>query len=127
MPVGEMAAVGEVHGQDLVARFEGGEIDGHVGLRAAVRLHVDVVGAEKRLRAIDRELLDDVDILAAAVPAFAGITLGVLVRQAGALRFHHRAAGEILRGDQLDVFALPFFLRGDGVEDFRIDFAQGAA
>ena len=42
MAVGEMAAVGEVHGQDLVARLEHGEVDGHVRLRAAVRLDVDV-------------------------------------------------------------------------------------
>ena len=30
-PVGEMPAVGEVHPQDLVARLENGEEDGHVG------------------------------------------------------------------------------------------------
>ena len=32
--------------------------------------------------AIDRELLDGIDIFAAAVPAFPGITFGVFVRQA---------------------------------------------
>ena len=57
MPMGEMPAVGEIHRQNPVARFNGGEIDGHVGLRAAVRLHVDVFRAEDSLGAIDRELL----------------------------------------------------------------------
>ena len=80
MPVGEMAAVGEIHRQDFVARFNGGEINRHVRLRAAVRLDVDMLGAEETFRAIDRELLDDIDIFAAAVPAFPGITFGVLVR-----------------------------------------------
>ena len=46
----------------------------------AVRLHVRVLGAEQLLRAIDGEFLDDVDHLAAAVVAPAGIPLGVLVR-----------------------------------------------
>ena len=50
-------------------------------LAAGVRLHVHVIAAEQLLRAIDRELLDHVDVLAAAIPTVARITLGVLVRQ----------------------------------------------
>ena len=123
----EMTAVSEIHRQDAVARFDGGEVDRHVGLRAAVRLDIDVIGAKNFLRPIDRELFDDVDILTTAVPAFAGVTFGILVRQAGALRFHHCAAGKVLRGNQLDVFALPPFLRDNGVEDFRIDFTESVA
>jgi hypothetical protein len=69
-------------------------------------LHVRVVGAEKALRPLDRQLLHDVGVFAAAVPALVRVTLRVLVGQAGALRFHHRAAGEILRRDQLDVIVL---------------------
>ena len=42
MAVGEMAAVGEIHGEDFVAGLQHGEINGHVRLRAAVRLDVDV-------------------------------------------------------------------------------------
>ena len=80
MPVGEMAAVGEIHREDAIARFNGGEIDRHVGLRAAVRLHVDVLRAENLEGAIDRQLLDDVDIFTTAVPTFPRITFGVLVR-----------------------------------------------
>ena len=82
MAVGEMAAVREVHREDFVAGLEHGEVNGHVRLRAAVRLDVDVVAAEELLRAIDRELLDDIDVLAAAIPALARITFGVFVREA---------------------------------------------
>jgi hypothetical protein len=46
-----------------------------------MRLHVGEVGAEQRLRAVDRELFGDVDVLAAAVVALARVALGVLVRQ----------------------------------------------
>ena len=57
---------------DRVAGLEQRVVDGGVGLRAGVRLDVGVLGAEERLRAVDRELLGDVDVLAAAVVALAG-------------------------------------------------------
>ena len=47
--VREVAAVGEVHAEHRVARLDSGEVDRHVGLRARVRLHVGVVGAEQLL------------------------------------------------------------------------------
>ena len=43
-----------------------------VGLAPGVRLHVGVLGAEELLGAVDGELLDHVDELAAAVVALAG-------------------------------------------------------
>ena len=69
-----------------VAGLEQAQVDGHVRLGARVRLDVRVLGAEERLRAVDRELLDPVDELAAAVVALARVALGVLVRR-------HRAEG----------------------------------
>ena len=104
--VGEVAAVGEVHGEDLVAGLEHGEVDGGVRLRAGVRLDVGVLRAEELLGAVDGELLDDVDVFAAAIPAAAGVALGVFVGEHGALRLHHGGRGEVFRGDQLDVVAL---------------------
>ena len=46
--VGEMAAVGQVHAEDPVARLEDAEVGGHVGLRPAVGLDVDVLGAREQ-------------------------------------------------------------------------------
>ena len=51
MAVRQVAAVREVHAEHRVARLEQREVDRHVGLRARVRLHVGVLGAEQRLRA----------------------------------------------------------------------------
>ena len=127
MSVGEVTTVGEIHRQNLVAHFQHRKIDCHVGLRAAVWLDVYMFCAEQSLGSIDRKRFDGIDIFTAAVPAFTGITLGVFVGQHAALRFHHRAAGEIFRRDQLDVFALPFFFGDDCVINLRIDFAQTAA
>ena len=69
MAVGQVAAVRQVHAEHGVARLEQRHVDRHVGLRAGVRLHVGVLGAEERLGAGDRRPLDDVDELAAAVVA----------------------------------------------------------
>ena len=104
--VREMAAVIEAHAEDRVARLDQREVRRGVGLRARVRLHVGVVGAEQFLGAIDGELLGDVDELAAAVVALARIAFGVLVGEHRALRFEHARAGVVLRGDQLDVIFL---------------------
>ncbi len=125
--VGEVAAVGEIHGEDLVAGLEHGEINGHVRLRAGVRLDVGVLGAEDFLRAVDGELFDDIDVFAAAIPAFAGVAFGVFVSEQRSLRLHHGGRGEVFRSDQLDVVALAVFLGGDGGENLGIHLFDAAA
>src|ERR1044071_5321266 len=49
--VREVPAVREVHAENRVAVLQGREVDGHVRLRARVRLHVRVLRAEYLLRA----------------------------------------------------------------------------
>ena len=69
-----------------------------------------MLGVEELLRAVDRELLDLVDDLAAAVVAPTGIALRVLVRRDAADGLEHRRPREVLRGDELDLAALPLEL-----------------
>ena len=71
MPVREVSAVREVQPEDRVARLENGAIGFHVGGGAGVRLDVGELRAEELLRAIARQVLDDVGELAAAVVALA--------------------------------------------------------
>jgi len=118
--VGEVAAVGQAHAEDGVTRLQQGEVHGLVGLRTAVRLHVGVVRAEQLLQAVDRQLLGDVHVFAATVVALARVAFGVLVGQLAALGFHHRRAGVVLAGDQLDVVFLALGLSGDGLGQFGI-------
>ena len=77
-----------------------------------MRLDVGVVGAEQLLGAVDGQLLNDVDVFATAVVTLAWVAFGVLVGQHRTLGFHHRWAGVVFRGDQLDVMflALGFLL-----------------
>ena len=103
----QMPAMTQVHRQHPVARLQEREIDRHVGAAAGMGLDVGVFGAEDSFRAIDRELLHRVDMFTAAVPAFPRIAFGVFVGQDRALGLHDGVAGEVLAGDQFEVFLLP--------------------
>ena len=122
--VREMAAVVESQPQHRVALFEHRVVRGHVGRGAGVRLDVRMLGAEQRLRPLDREPLDLVDDLTAAVVATTGKALGVLVRQHGADRLEHRRPGEVLRGDQLELLALAPQLRIAELRDLGVDLGE---
>ena len=111
--VRQVAAVRERHAEDRVAGLQQREVHGLVRLRARMRLHVRVAGAEQLLDALDREALGDVDVFAAAVVALAGIAFGVLVGQHRALRLEHARARVVFRRDQLDVIFLAAALGGD--------------
>ena len=91
-----------------------------------MRLHVGVLRAEELLRPRDGDLLDDVDVLAAAVVPLARIAFRVLVGEDRALRLEDRATRRVLRGDEFEVVLLPSSLTGDRRGDVRIDRRQGA-
>ena len=100
---------------------------GLVHLRAGVGLHVGEVGAEQLLGALDGERFGDVDVLAAAIVALAGIALGVLVGHDRALRLEHGAGDDVLGRDQLDLVLLAAEFLADGVGDLGIGFGQRIA
>jgi len=79
-----------------VAGYQGGEVDRHVGLGTAVRLHVDMLGTEELFGTIDGETLGNVDVLAASVVSPPRIALGVLVRHDAAGRLENCLADEVL-------------------------------
>ena len=96
-----------------------------VGLRAGVGLHVGEAAAEQLLGALDGQLLDDVDVLAAAVVAPAGIAFGVLVGEDAAGRLEHGLGDDVLRRDQLDLMLLAAELLADRIGNLRIAVGQG--
>ena len=90
MAVSQMAAVRKVHAENRIAGFQNREIDRHVGLAPGMRLHIDVLGAEEFFGAIDGEVFDDVDKLATAVIAPAGVAFRVFIGENRTGRFKHR-------------------------------------
>ena len=119
--VREVTAVVEAHAEQRVAGLHEREVGRGVGLRARMRLHVGVVGAEQLLRAVDGELLGHVHVLAAAVVALARIALGVLVGEHRPLRLEHARTGVVLGGDQLDVVFLADALVLERRREFGIE------
>ena len=119
-----MAAVVERHAHDRVAGFEQRHVGGVVGLGAGMGLDVCVLGSEQRLGAVDRELLGDVDLLAAAVVTAAGVALGVLVGQHRAGRVEHRLRDEVLRGDHLQRVLLAGELAVEHLGDLGVDVGE---
>ncbi len=120
-----MAAVIEAHAEDRIARLHERKVGRSVGLRAGVGLDVGVVGAEEFLGPIDRQLLDDVHVLAAAVVALAGVAFGVLIGEHRALRLEHPGAGVVLGGDELDVLLLAAPLARQGARQLGIEAFDG--
>ena len=109
--VREVAAVREVEAHDGVAGLQHGRVGRLIGLRAGVRLHVDVLRFEEFFRAVAGEVFHFIGEFAAAVIALAGIAFGVFVGEDAAGGFQNGFGGEILAGDQLDlaILAVGFF------------------
>ena len=108
-----MAAVIEFQAHGSVARREQRKVGRNVRLRPGVCLNVRVVCPKQRLGSIDRDLLDHVNELAAAVVALAGVAFRVLVGQHRAHRREDRLGRIVLRGNQFEAVALSTRFRLD--------------
>ena len=122
--VRQMAAVRQTHTHHGIAGREQREEDRQVGACARVRLDVGMFGAEELLRAVAGDVLDDVDILAAAVIALAGIALCIFIGQNGAGCQQHRLGDDVLAGNQLNVIALALQLQTGCVVNLFIVFCK---
>ena len=122
--VGEVATMGQGQAEDGVTRLRQGVKDRGVSLGAGVGLDVGVVTTEDLQGTLDSERLGDVDDLAAAVVALAGVALGVLVGQDRALGLEDRAGNEVLRGDHLQGLALAGELAVQDGGDLRVELGQ---
>ena len=123
--VGQVAARGQVHAQDGVARLQQRLVHPLVGLAARVGLHVGEFAVEQLFRALDGQVLGNIDELAAAIVTPTGIALGVLVGQNRALRLQHCGRDDVFGCDQFDLISLAAQLRFDGARDLGVAFGQG--
>ena len=120
----EVTAVREIEAHDLVAGVDQCHQHCGVGLRTCMRLDVGELGAEELLGAVAREVLHDVDVLAAAVVATTRVSLGVLVGQHAALSLQHRAGHEVLGRDHLEGVALTAELTRQRLGDLGVEFGE---
>ena len=126
--VREMAARRQVEPHDAVVRREQRSVDGEVGGRAGVGLHVDAplgrIAVERGERARAAQVLHLVNDLVAAIVARARHALRVLVGHARAEALHHRLGGEVLGRDELDAMDLPLLLLEQEAVDLRVPVLQ---
>ena len=97
--MGQMAARGKVEPHKRIARLQQREKHRLVRLAAGIRLHIGEFAVEEPGHALDRQSLGDIDELAAAIIAPAGIALGIFVGQNRALGFEHGLGDDVFRGD----------------------------
>ena len=118
--VSQVTAMRQVHTQNGITWFQQRGVHRKVSLGAGVRLDVSVVSAEQFFRTIDRQLFNDINILATAVVAFARITFSIFVGQLRTLRLHYARAGVVFGGDQFDVLFLTYFFLLHSLPQFGI-------
>ena len=95
-------------------------IRSQIRIRATVGLNVGESALEQLFRTITRQILNDIDLLAATVIALAWIAFGILVGEHAAHRFHDRWRSEVLRSDQLDARTLTLELLIDRGCNLRV-------
>jgi len=117
--------VGQVHAHDGVARLENSKVGCHVGLGAAVRLHIHMLCTKELLAALARQLLGHVHEGCAPIVAFAWVALRIFVGHDTALGLHDRSTCIVLGCNQNDGISLPLQLGMDGGCDLGIFNAQG--
>ena len=122
--VSEMPARGQIQAHDGVARIEQGQKHRLVHLAAGIGLNIRETGPEQLLGALDGQVLDDVDVFAAAIIALAGVALGIFVGQDRALGLKHSLGHDVFRGDQLDLVLLATKFFFDGGKHLRISAIQ---
>ena len=122
--VGEMAPRRQIEPHECFARLHQREKHALIGLAAGIRLHIGEPAREQPAGALDRQSLRDIDILAAAVIAPAGIPFRVFVGHHRALRLQHGARDDVFGGDQFDLVALAAQLQLDRPRDLRIGGAE---
>ncbi len=79
--VSEVTTSWQRHGKNSIAGLAPSEVGGFVGVGTRMRLNVGVVGLEQLFCTVDSDLLDLVDVLVAAVVAFAGVALTVFISE----------------------------------------------
>ena len=118
--MGQVAAGRQAETENRVTRFDQRHQGALVRLGAGVRLHIGKLAVEQALGPVNGELLDHVDILAAAVVAPARVTLGILVREHRSHGLDYGLGDNVLRRNQLYFVALSAKLVGDRLGHFRI-------
>ncbi len=118
--MGQVAAFCKVHAHNGIAGLKQGKIDRHVCLCTGMRLNIGMFRTKQFTGTGAGNFFHYIDILAAAVIAFARISFGIFVGQHAAHSSHDRGGNDIFGGNEFQIvtLALKFLLHCSA--DFRI-------
>lgn len=88
-------------------------------------LNVDVIATKELLSPVAGEIFDDIDKLAAAVVAFAGVTFRVFIGERSSGRGHDGGGDVVFTGDEFQCGLLAVLLITDGLPESRIGLGNG--
>ena len=120
--MGEVSALVQVHPHQRVAGLQDRKLNGEIRRGTGVGLHICIGASEQLLGPLDRNGLNDVDHLTAAIVALSGIPFRVLVREGASHSCHDCLADPVLGRDQLNMIILALNLLFDRRCDLRIHF-----
>ena len=124
MTVGKMSAAGQIHSQNSVTRLKHAEIDGHVGLGTGMRLHVGMLSAEDLTESLSGQILNEVNIDAAAIVTSARVSFSIFVCQNRTVCLHDIPGSIVLRSYEFYVVLLSVQFPSYGSCDFPILHTQ---
>ena len=77
--MGQVAAMGKIHAQYFVARFERSKVDCHIGLTSGMRLNIGIFSIKNLFATSTCQGFDLISIITAAIVAPVGVSFSVLV------------------------------------------------
>ncbi len=94
--MGKVAALVELHAQDLLSQFHVRKIDRHVCLGARVGLDIGMLCPEELLQPVAGKVLGHIVELASAIVSLAGVALGIFIGHDRSHGFKYRTGNNIL-------------------------------
>ena len=116
----EVSAGSQAQAEHLVSGIDHCHISGQIRLGTGVRLHVGMLCSEQFLGSFDRQRLNFIYVLTAAVIASAGITFRVFVGENCAHRSEDRRRHDVLGSYQFNVAFLSVEFSLDRLGNFRV-------
>ena len=108
--MGQMAAMIQIHSQNLISGRQHRKKRCQIRLGARVRLHVGVVASIQLLRTLSCQILYDINTLATSIIPSARIPFCILVGQRASHGCHNCLAYPVFRCNQFDMRILSFHL-----------------
>ena len=120
----EVSAVGKAHTHNRIIRLQQRKINSCICLRARMRLNIRKLSVKQLFGTFNCNILNDVNVLAAAVITLPRITFCVFVCQNTSHCRHNRRRNNVLTSNKFKVTLLARKLQSHSIGNFFVIFAD---